>query len=297
MLKKIKNTGERMVPEYEQGNLIYAEHMTRYLAAKAFVSGKIVLDIASGSGYGTKILADDSKHVYGVEIDPDAVAYSVEHFDAPNIDFIVGSANKIPLDDDSVDVVVTFETIEHVEDYKTYIDEVDRVLRPDGVLLISTPNDLEFPEGNHFHLHEFQYSELIDLLKPKFKHIESYYQATYKAVVIGSADIISTEAHLPIVTYNFSPTDPKKYLYFYLVCSRKPILEKINPIVALGQHYSDRDVLAAWKESNDYSESIRQEVEDEVIKLKHELHEIKASRVNRLAQRMSDIIQTFKRQR
>ncbi|HSW66038.1 MAG TPA: class I SAM-dependent methyltransferase [Bacillota bacterium] len=240
----LKNDYERMVPEFHKGTLTYAEHMTRYTCAQKIVTGKVVLDIASGSGYGTQLLAKKAKKVYGVDVDKTSVQYAAEHYGAPNIEYKVGDGEAIPLEDNSVDVVVTFETIEHIKDYRKFLSEVKRVLKPDGLAIVSTPNDLEFAEGNHFHLHEFEYRELIDLLKKDFKNIDSYYQATWKYVAVGTEQLMSSQGPVSVPTMSYSPADPKEYLYFYLVCSNRKITEKIEPMAALGEHYSDRQLIA-----------------------------------------------------
>ena len=237
---ELKNDGERMVPEFHKGGLIYAEHLLRYEAAVDFAKGKVVLDIASGSGYGTQLLSKHAKKVYGIDVSQEAVDYSNQYFPGENIEYIVGDAEVIPLEDESVDLVVTFETIEHVKNYKLFLTEIKRILRPGGVVIVSTPNDLEFAEGNHFHLHEFQYEELLDLLKDFYKHIHSYYQATWKSVAIGEVDFLSGQKDSTITVQNLAPVQPSQYLYFYLVCSDEEIKNQIKPAVAFGAHYSDR---------------------------------------------------------
>lgn len=238
--EKLGKTGERMVPELHKGKLIYAEHLIRYLASQQLVDGKVVLDIACGSGYGTSLLAKTAKTVYGVDIDADTVAYAQKHYGAQNITFKVGDGERIPLDDNSVDVVVTYETIEHIPDYKKFMKEVSRVLRPDGLAIVSTPNDLEFAEGNHYHLHEFTEKELVSLVKKDFKYVDSYYQATWKHVAIGSATDLNAEDMSAIPLMNYAPVKPEEYLYFFLLCSNRVITEIVAPLAALGEHYSDR---------------------------------------------------------
>lgn len=236
----LENDGERMIPEYHKGGLIYAEHLTRYQAAQKISANKIVLDIACGSGYGTKLLAQKAKQVYGVDIDADSVAYAKQNYGAKNIDYRVGDGESIPLPDDSVDLVITFETIEHVKDYKRFVKEVKRILKADGLVIVSTPNDLEFAEGNHFHLHEFEEQELTTMLRQEFAVIDPYYQATWKYVALGAADIFNSEGPIDIKTLNLAPLKPQQYLYFYLLCSNRPITEKIESIAAAGEHYSER---------------------------------------------------------
>ncbi len=231
-----------MVPEYHRGSLIFAEHLTRYQSALPFVADKVVLDIASGSGYGTKLLAEAAAQAYGVDADAGAVDYARTKFSAANVEFRHGDAVAIPLDDNSVDVVVSFETIEHIENYRRFMGEIKRVLRPNGIALISTPNDLEFAEGNHYHLHEFVYQELLDLVGEYFRHTDSYFQGTWKYVAVGTEQVLSNEGEIPCPTSNLAPLSREKMLYFYLVCSDAPIMTEAASTAAVGQHYSDRDL-------------------------------------------------------
>jgi ubiquinone/menaquinone biosynthesis C-methylase UbiE len=237
----LKDTGERMVPEYHKGTLIYAEHYTRYLAAKNIIKDKIVLDIACGTGYGSKLISQHARKVFGVDIDDPTINYAKKHYSGKNIEYKVGDGQKIPIEDNSIDVVITFETIEHVEDYNLFLKEVKRVLKDDGVVILSTPNDLEFAEGNHFHLHEFEYNELMSMLKKYFLFIDPYFQATSRFVALGRSNIFNSDGRIEIETLNLAPLDPKQYLYFYLVCSNKEIKDQIDPIGAVGSNYSDRE--------------------------------------------------------
>lgn len=237
---RLENDYERMIPEFHKDRLIYAEHVTRYLAAKPIGKGKVVLDIASGSGYGTKMLAEAAKFVYGVDVNEVAINYSKKNYGGKNIEYRVGDGEAIPLEDNSVDVVVTFETIEHIQDYKKFLIEVDRVLKPDGLVLVSTPNDLEFAEGNHFHLHEFKYDELVRLLKKHFDNIDSYFQSTWKYVAIGTEKELAND--ITGLTLNLTKKSRDQHLYFYLLCSKRQITERIDHIAALGEHYSDRQL-------------------------------------------------------
>ena len=240
---ELEDDGERMVPALHRNSLLYAEHYTRYLVAAEIVRGKRVLDIASGSGYGSQLLARSAESVIGVDRDERAVAYARAQFSADNLEFRTGDATRIPVDDKSIDVLVTFETIEHVDDYRAFLREIDRVLADDGLALISTPNDLEFAEGNHFHLHEFVLDELLKLVGAHFDHVVEYFRATWKAVAVGTAAAFATEGPIEAPVLNLAPLTPERYLYFYLLCSRRPISERLDPVVALGGHYSDRMLL------------------------------------------------------
>lgn len=262
---KLENDYERMVPEFHKNKLIYAEHVTRYLAAQSITKGKIVLDIASGSGYGTKLLSESAQFVYGVDINETAINYSKKNYSAKNIEYLTGDGESIPLDDNSVDVVVTFETIEHIKDYKKFMTEVSRVLKDDGLAIISTPNDIEFSEGNHFHLHEFEYEELVSLVKQHFKNVDSYFQSTWKHVAIGSEKELSTDINSK--TLNLTKKALNQHLYFYLVCSNRKIIEKVEYVAALGEHYSDRQL---QEQQLNYESKINN-LQDEVVYMHKEL--------------------------
>ncbi len=239
---KLPNDFERMIPEYHKGTIIYGEHLVRYQAAQSFVEGKIVLDIASGSGYGTKLLAQKAKKVFGVDVSEDSVVYSRENFSANNIEYKVGDGIRIPLDDASVDVVVSFETIEHIEDYAKFMLEVKRVLKSDGALVLSTPNELEFADGNHFHLHEFGYEELKSLVSKHFKYTKSYFQGTWIYSALGDRDLMEKEQEIVLTTMQLAPLKPEQYLYFFLISSDQEITENTEPIGAISEHWSARKI-------------------------------------------------------
>lgn len=237
----LENDGERMVPEFHKGSLLYGEHLTRYIATQKIVRGKTVLDIASGSGYGTKIIASQAKKVYGVDLSKKAIQYASKNFSAKNIEYLQGSGVDNPLKDNSVDVVTTFETIEHIEDYKKFMQEIKRVLKPDGLAIISTPNDLEFTKDNHFHVHEFRYEELKKLINRYFTHSKSYFQTTWLYEALLEKDQITKESEVIITTNNLAPVNIDKSLYFYILCSNRKITEKVEPIAAMSEHWSTRN--------------------------------------------------------
>jgi ubiquinone/menaquinone biosynthesis C-methylase UbiE len=289
--KILEDTGERMIPEFHKGGLIYAEHFTRYLSAQDIVKGKVVLDIASGSGYGTQLLAKTAKKVYGVDVNEDAVEYARKNFAAKNVEYEVGDGVRIPLPDNEVDVVVTFETIEHIPDYKQFLREVERVLKPDGLAIISTPNDLEFAEGNHFHVHEFKEKELLSVIGKHFKNVKPYYQATWKYVAIGEESAFSKEGDISPKMLNLSPLKKDQFLYFYFLCSNRKITEKVDELGALGDHYSDRLLVAKdWETRQLKDEVVKlRETYQEAKALRGRLHDIENSRTYKLAQKLSGI--------
>lgn len=236
----LKNDYERMVPEFHKNSIIYGEHLVRYLSAQKIVKGKTVLDIASGSGYGTHSLAKTAKFVYGVDVSKEAVEYAKSKFSAKNIKYLMSDGVKIPLEDKSVDVVVSFETIEHIENYEAFMAEVKRVLKSDGLFLLSTPNDTEFAEGNHFHIHEFEHKELQRLVAKYFTHTAEYFQADWLYSGIHAKEEITNEGEVNIKLINTAPLKMDQVLYFFMLCANRDIYETVDSFGSVSQHWSER---------------------------------------------------------
>lgn len=265
--KTIDDTGERMVPAYHRGHLVYGEHIVRYQAAAELVRGKVVLDIASGSGYGSACLGETAKQVHGVDINDDAIAYATKNYASKNVRFIKGDGVSIPLEDNSVDAVVSFETIEHIEDYKTFMLEVKRVLKPEGLFLLSTPNDVEFPESNHYHIYEFERKELEALVKQYFKHSDWYYEGTWMYDALLDEQSMTKEWEGPMFTLQTAPIGLKKCLSFFVLCANRPIVEKVTPRAAIAEHYSARAI-------EEYEKSVRKHMDDQAAIMDHQKREI-----------------------
>ena len=158
-------TGERFTDGHDIETEI--EHYHRYFFARSYCRGKDVLDIASGEGYGSAILAQVASSVVGVDICAEAVSHARTVHTYPNLKYLTGDVRKIPLDDQSVDVVVSFETLEHFYEHDLFMQEVKRVLRPNGQLIISTPNsDIYSAIGipaNPYHVNELTKIEFSGL--------------------------------------------------------------------------------------------------------------------------------------
>jgi len=156
------------------------EHLDRYNFALQFLSGKeVVVDAACGSGYGSEILSKKAKKVVGLEISDHALNYAKAHHWRPNIEFQKADLNrKIELPDAFCNVVVSFETLEHLTNQEMMLAEFRRILKPGGVLIISTPDRNLISGGlksdNPFHLKELTKEEFISLLE-KFFVLEALY--------------------------------------------------------------------------------------------------------------------------
>lgn len=185
----MKFTGERFVPT-EQGK-IRLEHYHRYAVVKDIVVQKDVLDLACGEGYGSAFMADTAKTVVGVDISGEAINHALQIYKKSNLTFLQGGATSLDLQENSFDVVVSFETIEHLAEQDKMLSEIRRVLRPQGILVISSPNrpvySEESGEHNEFHVKELDFDEFDKLLKRQFPNVEYYGQRMLMGSVIQSA--------------------------------------------------------------------------------------------------------------
>jgi O-antigen biosynthesis protein len=163
------------------------EHYHRYFFSLQFCRQKVVLDIASGEGYGSALLGIVAQEVFGVEVTPEAVSHAARKYRSARVSFMLGDCIAIPLSDASVDVVVSFETLEHVADQKKFFCEIKRVLRPHGMLVISIPNVESYKEvaseANPLHVKELDAAEFRVILSENFANYRLFGQRS----IIGSA--------------------------------------------------------------------------------------------------------------
>ncbi|MCW2665407.1 MAG: glycosyl transferase family 2, partial [Frankiales bacterium] len=182
----IEWTGERCVPWTGDLQVVY-EHYHRYLLARPLVTDKRVLDLASGEGYGSALLARTAAQVVGLEIDPASVAHSSATYGADGLTYAEGSMLDLSrFEDGSFDVVTCFEALEHVVEHDELVRGVRRVLAEDGVFLTSTPDRLIYTEHLHqhnpHHVKELSLEEFRELLDAHFPHVRYWGQA----VAVGS---------------------------------------------------------------------------------------------------------------
>ncbi len=179
-------TGERVVPG-KTPQTIYDEHIYRYIFASGLAENKVVLDVACGTGYGTRHLAEKgSGKVVGVDISAEAVDYARERFGKDNkASFVCANATRLPFGDNAFDMIVSFETIEHIRQHGKFLAECRRVLKENGLLICSTPNRRIFSPKlvkpiNTFHVKEFWPGEFHHLLRRYFADITLYGQCDVK---------------------------------------------------------------------------------------------------------------------
>lgn len=185
---------QRFDPRQEPGRLIDAEHRVRYLWASQVVAGKEVLDAGCGLAYGTQMLASaGAMRVAGVDIDAEAVLEAQRRVDGLAEAIRRGDVRNLEFEDDSFDVVVCFETIEHMEEADRAFLEFRRVLRPGGLLLVSSPNPDVYPAGNEHHVHEYRPPELAGAAAEHFRNVSSYSQAAWLSSGIEPAPEAGTD--------------------------------------------------------------------------------------------------------
>lgn len=170
-----KPTGERLIPHAQHGELVHAEHLARYQLATALAPGRRVLDAACGEGYGTAMLAAaGGAPAVGADLDEPTVERARERY--PACEFQAADIAALPFADGAFDLVVSFETIEHVPDAEAALAELARVLAPEGLLLVSTPNTHEYLVDNEFHTREFSHEEFAAVLAGRFASVRLLYQ-------------------------------------------------------------------------------------------------------------------------
>src|SRR5262249_33613542 len=226
----IEWTGERCVPWADDIQVVY-EHLHRYHFAAQLVAGKRVIDLASGEGFGAAILAERAAEVVGVDIDPLAVEHSRRTYRRRNLSFVEGSiVDRDTLPKGPFDVVTCLEAIEHVEDHDGVLDVVQSVLVEDGVLLLSTPDRDVYTQAsgqsNPFHVRELSESELLELLRKRFPHVELWGQLTLSGSVLFALNASSNGG--PLITGDggeatWSASTPSRPTYLFAVASSRPL--------------------------------------------------------------------------
>ncbi len=180
-------SGERYVPSV--GGQIRYEHVHRYALSLPFVEQRVVLDLASGEGYGAALLASKASFVIGVDADVGTVGAAEDRYGDPRLRFVAGDCGAVPIADATFDVVTSFETIEHHDRHARMMAEIKRVLKPGGVLILSSPNRPVYarqsPEPNPFHVKELDYDELAGLVGEHFAHCRVYGQRIAAGSVVA----------------------------------------------------------------------------------------------------------------
>ena len=188
---------ERLEPEVATGSLVLAEHEARYRWAAAAVAGLEVVDAGCGVGYGARICAEaGAAAVLGFDASPHAIADAdaaaqawTDRAAAGRVRYEVRDLLDTGLSTASCDVAICFEAIEHVADPERALDELHRVVRRGGVLLISSPNPGVYPSGNPHHVRELEPESLHELLRSRFRNVRLFPQHAWAASLLGDAQV------------------------------------------------------------------------------------------------------------
>ncbi len=212
-------TGERLVPEASDPDL-RNEHVARYRFAELLAPGKRVLDAGCGVGYGAARLELAGGTVLALDSASEAVRCGQGAHSG--VRFVQGDCTALPFADRSLDLVVCFEVIEHLEAWADLIAEAARVLAPSGVLLVSTPNRSYYGasrnEPNPFHVHEFDYDEFRSALAEVFPYTVVFCENHVPAITFTSGDIGAGRAR-----FEACESDLRSAHFFLGACSEEPL--------------------------------------------------------------------------
>lgn len=218
-------TGERIVPGQVEPDL-YHEHMARYAFACRLARHKRVLDAACGTGYGSAALAAQASFVAALDISIEAIEAARRCYARPNLEFLVSRAEEMPFRDAAFDLIVAFEVIEHLDDWRALLGEARRLLAPGGQFIVSTPNRLYYAETraiagpNPFHAREFEYEEFRAALEEFFPSTAIYLQNHSGAITfspLSAAGPASAE-----LAPGAGAPDPHSSHFFVAVCAAAP---------------------------------------------------------------------------
>ncbi len=222
-------TGERVVPGKVDPEL-QLEHSTRYQLASRWVRGKKVLDFGCGTGYGAAILKRaGASRVIGSDNSPAAVLYAKSHFGVPGVHFCVSDCERAAFADGSFDIVVSFELIEHLDSYPSYLKEVRRLLPETGLFVVSTPNKSTYNDPRHstpnpFHTHEFALDDFRNALSSFFGTVTILGQSRTEGVLFqGDSAAVSSDPSIDLQSSGGLQNQPHRALteaeYFVAICS------------------------------------------------------------------------------
>lgn len=299
---ELAHTGERFLPDKGSAEVAY-DHITRYRLAERYVQGKVAVDLGSGAGYGTYSLARFARRILGVDLSEEAVAYAAWCYEAPGLRYEVGDVTGLPNPGGSFDTAVSFEVIEHLERPEALVEEARRLLKEDGVFVVSTPDKQTYSNDrnyvNRYHLKEMYSLEFRELLEQHFRRVQIYWQGP-----LAGSIIMPHPAELPeggevvLESTRFSLPEPKFgreapiTLYMVAVCTNGPAPEPLQkPHLILD---CDREIYEEHAEWRAAVGALLQYRSHEVRVLEERararwIENMQSSRAWRLAQRLASV--------
>lgn len=278
-------TGERFTPECVRE--IWYEHWHRYAFATRFARGKRVLDAACGEGYGSAMLARDAASVLGLDLSAQSVAHAVQRYgDAGGrLRFAMADVTNLDdLPDACFDLIVSFETLEHVHEQEAMVAGFARLLRPDGILLISSPEKANYSDAvghdNPYHVRELYRAEFESLLAAHFPARRLLAQKLLFQSVMWDVDRAPLRAAAQTLDANGVPVEGLVYppLYYLAICAADPlVLGGADPTLysfgdvaeSVYAHYNQeiRRIIAAGQQI--------QTMDAEIVRLRAELEKLR----------------------
>ncbi len=173
---------ERLIVKKEQYSFepVFFEHFARYKFAQKYVKNKKTLDAACGTGYGSYYLTKQAKEVQGIDISEETINFCNQNYQKKSLTFDVMDVGATSFLDNYFNTIISFETIEHLENVPNFLDEMKRILKPKGHFIVSTPikgvYDQTFIGDNPFHLNEMTIDEFKNVLNARFQIVEMYGQ-------------------------------------------------------------------------------------------------------------------------
>lgn len=186
--KKQKFTGERLISKIMNEDTFL--HLHRYAIAFDYIKDKKVVDIACGEGYGSFLMSKYAKNFTVIDIDEDTIINANSKYKNNNLSYLQGDVSEIPLQSSTIDAVISFETIEHTTKHDEIMQEIKRVLKPDGLLIMSSPDKSNYSEKrgfiNKYHVKELYSEEFKNLIKKYFKYDKMLFQRYFHGSMIFS---------------------------------------------------------------------------------------------------------------
>ncbi len=166
---------------YDAENRFHAwyEHWHRYHWLAPLIKDQVVADLACGEGYGSALLAQHAKEIFAIDIDQTTIDAASRNYPVSHLKFLQADVLETPLEQNSLDVVVSFETLEHLVEQQQLLDEFNRILKPQGVLVLSTPDKNVYSGEHHhneFHEKELSADEFTALVEKNFTHVHYFGQ-------------------------------------------------------------------------------------------------------------------------
>lgn len=221
------DTGERFFPLRSAKGLASGEHFARYLFAAGYARDRRVLDIACGPGYGARLLKlAGAREVAGIDRDARTIEFARRRYGAPGVEFRCADGAEAAAGEPPFDLIVSFETLEHVEDPEAFLEGLKARLAPDGLLILSCPHDARSPWVSPFHLRHYTYQEFYELAARCFPDplpVAQIHGIASLVLPLASARADDLAPHPLPETYFDVAKAVESSDAFLLLCGRRPV--------------------------------------------------------------------------